>query len=117
MCIRDRNYIDNSVYGKGKPSLAGHPETIIFLTCDAYGIFPPVAKLSYEQASYFFISGYTSKIPGTEMGITQPIKTFSACFGEPFLVFNPKKYGELLVEKLNISIPTNRDVNKEVDIF
>ena len=101
-CSYPLNYIPNALI---PAYIDKHPSNIIFLTCDAYGIFPPVAKLSYEQASYFFVSGYTSKIPGTEMGITQPIKTFSACFGEPFLVFNPKKYGDLLVEKLNKTKP------------
>jgi phosphoenolpyruvate carboxykinase (ATP) len=95
------NYIDNSVYGQGKPSMSGHPETIIFLTCDAYGILPPVSKLSPEQAMYHFISGYTAKVAGTERGITEPVATFSPCFGGPFLTLHPLKYAELLKQKMN----------------
>jgi len=95
------NYIDNSVYGQGKPSMSGHPETIIFLTCDAYGIFPPVSKLTPEQAMYHFISGYTAKVAGTERGITEPVATFSPCFGGPFLTLHPLKYAELLKQKMN----------------
>lgn len=95
------NYIDNSVYGQGKPSMSGHPETIIFLTCDAYGILPPVSKLTPEQAMYHFISGYTAKVAGTERGITEPVATFSPCFGGPFLTLHPLKYAELLKQKIN----------------
>jgi phosphoenolpyruvate carboxykinase (ATP) len=94
------NHIDNSVYGQGKPSIAGHPEKIIFLTCDAYGILPPVAKLSSDQAMYHFISGYTAKVAGTERGITEPTATFSPCFGGPFLTLHPLRYAELLKEKM-----------------
>ncbi len=95
------NYIDNSVYGMGKPAVAGHPDTIIFLTCDAYGVLPPVAKLSPEQAMYHFISGYTAKVAGTERGVTEPTATFSPCFGGPFLTLHPLRYAELLREKMN----------------
>jgi phosphoenolpyruvate carboxykinase (ATP) len=95
------NFIDNSIYGKGEPAVAGHPDTIIFLTCDAYGVLPPVAKLSPEQAMYHFISGYTAKVAGTERGITEPTATFSPCFGGPFLTLHPLKYAELLREKMN----------------
>ena len=94
------NHIDNSVYGKGQPSVAGHPEKIIFLTCDAYGVLPPVAKLNPEQAMYHFISGYTAKVAGTERGITEPTATFSPCFGGPFLTLHPLRYAELLKEKM-----------------
>jgi len=94
------NHIDNSVYGQGKPSVAGHPEKIIFLTCDAYGVLPPVAKLSSDQAMYHFISGYTAKVAGTERGITEPTATFSSCFGGPFLTLHPLRYAELLKEKM-----------------
>ena len=94
------NHINNSVYGKGQPSVAGHPEKIIFLTCDAYGILPPVAKLNPEQAMYHFISGYTAKVAGTERGITEPTATFSPCFGGPFLTLHPLRYAELLKEKM-----------------
>ena len=95
------NYIDNSIYGKGEPAIADHPNTIIFLTCDAYGVLPPVAKLTPEQAMYHFISGYTAKVAGTERGIKEPTATFSPCFGGPFLTLHPLKYAELLREKMN----------------
>ena len=95
------NHIDNSIYGKGEPSIAKHPEKIIFLTCDAYGVLPPVAKLTPEQAMYHFISGYTAKVAGTERGITKPTATFSPCFGGPFLTLHPLKYAELLRQKMN----------------
>jgi len=94
------NYIENSVFWKGKPSISGHPKNIIFLTCDAYGVLPPVSKLSPEQAMYHFISGYTAKVAGTERGITEPVATFSPCFGGPFLTLHPLKYAELLREKM-----------------
>jgi phosphoenolpyruvate carboxykinase (ATP) len=82
------------------PCVTGHPADVIFLTCDAFGVLPPVAKLTPEQAMYHFISGYTAKIPGTEVGVTEPGATFSPCFGGPFLVWHPAKYAELLKEKL-----------------
>lgn len=82
------------------PCVAGQPTDIIFLTCDAFGVLPPVAKLSEEQAMYHFISGYTAKVAGTEMGVTEPQATFSACFGAPFLVNHPSRYAELLAEKM-----------------
>ena len=95
------NYIENSVFAKGQPAMANHPETVIFLTCDAYGVIPPVSKLSPEQAMYHFISGYTAKVAGTERGVTEPTATFSPCFGGPFLTLHPLKYAELLREKIN----------------
>jgi phosphoenolpyruvate carboxykinase (ATP) len=82
------------------PCVAGHPSDVIFLTCDAFGVLPPVSKLSPAQAMYHFISGYTAKVAGTEMGVTEPQATFSPCFGGPFLVWHPMKYAELLAEKL-----------------
>ena len=82
------------------PCVAGHPTDIIFLTCDAFGVLPPVSSLSPEQAMYHFISGYTAKVAGTEVGVTEPSATFSACFGGPFLVWHPNKYAELLSAKL-----------------
>ena len=94
------DHIDNSIAGKGMPSMASHPEKIIFLTCDAYGVLPPVAKLNSEQAMYHFISGYTAKVAGTERGITEPTATFSPCFGGPFLTLHPLRYAELLKEKM-----------------
>ena len=83
------------------PGLKGdHPQTIIFLTADAFGVLPPVAKLNKQQASYYFLSGYTSKIAGTERGIIEPQATFSMCFGEPFMVHFPKVYQQLLEKKI-----------------
>ena len=93
-------HIENSISGKGMPSIAGHPKKIIFLTCDAYGVLPPVAKLTPDQAMYHFISGYTAKVAGTERGITEPTATFSPCFGGPFLTLHPLKYAELLKKKM-----------------
>ena len=82
------------------PCVADHPSDIIFLTCDAFGILPPVARLSPEQAMYYFISGYTAKVAGTEVGVTEPEATFSPCFGGPFLVWHPGVYANLLAEKI-----------------
>lgn len=82
------------------PCLAGHPTDVIFLTCDAFGVLPPVSALSPAHAMYHFISGYTAKVAGTEMGITEPQATFSPCFGGPFLVWHPSKYAELLAAKM-----------------
>jgi phosphoenolpyruvate carboxykinase (ATP) len=82
------------------PCLAGHPKHVIFLTCDAFGVLPPVSRLSPPQAEYHFISGYTAKVAGTEMGVTEPRATFSPCFGGPFLVWHPSVYARLLSEKL-----------------
>jgi phosphoenolpyruvate carboxykinase (ATP) len=82
------------------PSVTGHPTDLIFLTCDAFGVLPPVSRLSPAQAMYHFISGYTAKVAGTEVGITDPQTTFSPCFGGPFLVWRPARYAELLAEKM-----------------
>ena len=82
------------------PCVAGHPSNIIFLSCDAFGVLPPVSRLTPEQAMYHFISGYTAKVAGTEMGVTEPQATFSACFGAAFLVWHPTKYAEMLAERL-----------------
>jgi phosphoenolpyruvate carboxykinase (ATP) len=81
--------------------MAGHPENIIFLTADAFGVLPPVSKLTREQAMYYFLSGYTAKVAGTERGITEPVATFSACFGEAFLPLHPTVYAKLLGEKID----------------
>jgi phosphoenolpyruvate carboxykinase (ATP) len=89
--------IDNIVV----PSVAGHPHTIIFLTADAFGVLPPIAKLSKEQAMYHFLSGYTSKLAGTERGVTSPEATFSTCFGSPFLPLPATCYAEMLGEKIS----------------
>src|SRR6056297_224019 len=83
------------------PCMAGHPENIIFLTYDAFGVLPPVSKLTPEQAMYHFISGYTAKVAGTEVGVTEPQATFSACFGAAFLVWHPTKYAEMLAERMD----------------
>lgn len=82
------------------PCLTTHPKDVIFLTCDAFGVMPPVAKLDPYQAMYHFISGYTAKVAGTEVGISEPEVAFSPCFGGPFLVWHPAKYAELLAERL-----------------
>jgi phosphoenolpyruvate carboxykinase (ATP) len=90
------NYIPNNV-----PSgRAGHPKHVIFLTADAFGALPPIAKLTPEQAMYYFLSGYTAKVAGTERGVTEPQATFSACFGAVFLVWHPTKYADMLGELL-----------------
>lgn len=90
------HYIDNAV----EPSMGGVPENIFFLTCDAYGVLPPISKLNKGQAMYHFISGYTAKVAGTEAGITEPQTAFSACFGAPFLPLHPTKYAEMLGDKM-----------------
>ncbi len=90
------NFIDNAV----EPSVAKTPKNIFFLTCDAFGVLPPISRLDKGQAMYHFISGYTAKVAGTEMGITEPTTTFSACFGKAFLPLHPAKYAELLGQKL-----------------
>lgn len=82
------------------PSIGGHPNTVIFLTADAFGVLPPIAKLTSAQAMYHFLSGYTSKLAGTERGITQPQATFSACFGKPFLPLSAMVYAEMLGKRL-----------------
>jgi phosphoenolpyruvate carboxykinase (ATP) len=79
---------------------AGHPDNVIFLTADAFGVLPPISKLSPEQAMYHFISGYTAKVAGTERGVNEPQATFSACFGAPFMPLHPTVYAELLAEKI-----------------
>jgi len=90
------SYISNAL----EPSIGGIPRNIFFLTCDAYGVLPPISKLTPGQAMYQFISGYTAKVAGTETGITEPKPTFSACFGAPFLPLHPGKYAEMLGKKI-----------------
>jgi len=90
------NFIQNARI----PCVADHPTDIIFLTCDAFGVLPPVSSLTPAQAMYHFISGYTAKVAGTEVGVKEPSATFSPCFGGPFLVWHPSKYAELLAEKM-----------------
>lgn len=82
-------------------SKAGHANKVIFLTADAFGVMPPVSKLTPEQTKYYFLSGFTAKLAGTERGVTQPEPTFSACFGKAFLTLHPTKYGEELVKKMD----------------
>jgi phosphoenolpyruvate carboxykinase (ATP) len=90
------HYIPNHVVG----GMGGHPAHIVFLTCDAYGVMPPIARLTPAQAMYHFISGYTAKVAGTERGVTEPKETFSACFGAPFLPRHPNVYATILGEKI-----------------
>jgi phosphoenolpyruvate carboxykinase (ATP) len=97
------SHIENAL----SPSRAdGDPKNIFFLTCDAYGILPPISKLTPEQAMYYFISGYTARVAGTEVGVKEPKSTFSACFGAPFLPLHPAKYADLLGTKLRKSKAT-----------
>jgi phosphoenolpyruvate carboxykinase (ATP) len=79
---------------------AGHPRNIVFLTADAFGVLPPISKLTTDQAMYYFLSGYTAKVAGTERGIKEPQATFSACFGEPFLPLHPNEYARMLGERI-----------------
>ena len=95
------NFVENSLGSKNLKSAGPHPESIIFLTCDAYGIMPPLARLNKKQAMYHFISGYTAKMAGTETGVNEPVAAFSPCYGGPFLTLHPLKYAELLEKKLN----------------
>jgi len=95
-CSYPIEYIDNAKI----PCVGGTPKNVIFLTCDAFSVLPPVSKLTPAQAMYHFISGYTAKVAGTEMGITEPQATFSSCFGAPFLVWHPTRYAELLAERI-----------------
>src|SRR2546428_2458048 len=90
------DYIDGAVI----PSIAGHPKVIVFLTADAFGVMPPIAKLTKEGAMYHFMSGYTSKLAGTERGITEPKETFSQCFGAPFMPLSAKEYAKMLGQKI-----------------
>ena len=87
--------------GRVEPSVAGHPNAVVFLTADAFGVLPPIGILEDEQIMYHFISGYTSKLAGTERGIKQPEATFSACFGEPFLPLSPLAYATMLKDRVN----------------
>ena len=89
-------FIDN----RTPDSKGGHPQNVIFLTCDAFGVLPPISRLTPEQAAYHFISGYTAKVAGTEVGVKEPQATFSACFGEPFMPMHPGVYADLLSSKM-----------------
>ncbi|MEJ6674609.1 MAG: phosphoenolpyruvate carboxykinase (ATP), partial [Polaribacter sp.] len=83
-----------------KPSIGKNPKNIFFLTADAFGVLPPISKLTPNQAAYHFISGYTAKVAGTEAGVTEPTPSFSACFGAPFMPLHPTKYAEMLSKKM-----------------
>jgi Phosphoenolpyruvate carboxykinase (ATP) len=91
------HYIRNHVAG----GRAGHPKNVILLTADAFGVLPPIARLTHQQALYYFLSGYTAKVAGTERGVTEPQATFSACFGAVFLVWHPTRYAEMLGKLLH----------------
>ena len=95
-CAYPMEYISNA----SATALGGHPKNIIMLTCDAFGVLPPIARLSPAQAEYHFLSGFTSKVAGTERGVTEPEPTFSTCFGAPFMPRRPEVYGNLLREKI-----------------
>ena len=93
-------YIPNAVLSGKSASV---PKTVIFLTADAYGVLPPISKLDEKQAMYYFVSGFTSKVAGTEIGVTEPVPTFSTCFGEPFMPMDPSVYAAMLAEKVHKS--------------
>jgi phosphoenolpyruvate carboxykinase (ATP) len=95
-CAYPLHYISNA----SESALGGHPKNIIMLTCDAFGVLPPIARLTPAQAMYHFLSGFTSKVAGTERGVTEPEPTFSTCFGAPFMPRRPEVYGNLLREKI-----------------
>ena len=95
-CAYPLHYISNA----SDDSLGGTPKNVIMLTCDAYGVLPPIARLTPAQAMYHFLSGFTSKTPGTEVGVTEPIPTFSTCFGAPFMPRRPEEYGKLLQNRI-----------------
>ena len=96
-CAYPLHYISNA----SESALGGHPKNIIMLTCDAFGVLPPIARLTPAQAMYHFLSGFTAKVAGTERGVTEPQPTFSTCFGAPFMPRRPEAYGNLLKEKIS----------------
>lgn len=91
------HYIDNAL----EDGRADHPTDVVMLTCDAFGVLPPIARVTVEQAVYHFLSGYTAKVAGTEAGIVEPVATFSTCFGAPFMILSPLRYAELLRERID----------------
>ena len=95
-CAYPLDYISNA----SATGLGGHPRHVVMLTCDAFGVLPPIARLSPAQAMYHFLSGFTAKVAGTERGVTEPSPTFSTCFGAPFMPRRPEVYGKLLEEKI-----------------
>ncbi len=94
------SYPIEAIENRTPDSMAGNPKNVVFLTCDAFGVLPPLSKLSPEQAAYHFMSGYTAKVAGTEVGITEPQATFSTCFGAPFMLRHPRVYADLLSKKI-----------------
>ncbi len=123
-CSYPLSFIPNSACDGEFAGTGGHPSQIIFLACDAWGILPPISRLNTSDALYFFLSGYTSKMAGTELGVTEVEPTFSACFGEPFLVWHPNRYAEMLREKLEkfntpvwlVNTGWTRDGNKRIPL-
>jgi len=95
------SYPLEAIENRTPDSMAGNPKNVVFLTCDAFGVLPPLSKLSPEQAAYHFMSGYTAKVAGTEVGITEPEATFSTCFGAPFMPRHPSVYASLLSDKIH----------------
>ena len=94
------SYPIEHISGAQIPCRAGHPTDVIFLTADAFGVLPPVSRLTPEQAMYHFVSGYTAKVAGTEVGVTEPQATFSPCFGGPFMPLHPARYAQLLADRI-----------------
>jgi len=95
------SYHITAIPNASQTGLGGHPSSIIFLSADAFGVLPPIAKLTTDQAMYHFLSGYTAKVAGTERGVTEPVPAFSACYGAPFMPQHPRRYADLLGQKLN----------------
>jgi phosphoenolpyruvate carboxykinase (ATP) len=95
-CTYPIEYIPNA----SDTGLGEHPKNVIFLTADAFGVLPPVSRLTPEQAAYHFMNGYTAKVAGTERGVVEPQTTFSACFGEPFMPLHPARYAEMLSDRI-----------------
>jgi phosphoenolpyruvate carboxykinase (ATP) len=94
------SYPISHIQNASETGLGGHPKNVIFLSADAFGVLPPIAKLTKAQAMYHFLSGYTAKVAGTERGITEPQPNFSTCYGAPFMPRHPQRYAELLGKKL-----------------
>jgi phosphoenolpyruvate carboxykinase (ATP) len=94
------SYPISQLHNADQGGIAGHPKNVVFLTCDAFGVLPPISRLSHDQALYHFLSGYTAKVAGTERGVTEPSATFSTCFGAPFMPLHPGVYARMLGERL-----------------
>ena len=95
------SYPIEAIENRTADSTAGHPKNVVFLTCDAFGVLPPLSRLTPDQAAYHFMSGYTAKVAGTEIGVTEPQATFSTCFGAPFMPRHPSIYADLLSKKIS----------------